>query len=126
MRRLPTDAALFKKVYRHAFVAGKEPNQRSLGLENAMVYWDMLFAPPGQPWVSRASGQDFLAEWKAFLNAKWHRSVNKDMWNQVLEFKIKSEADETLGFWTEDGAWPAVIDEFVQWHRAQNEMDVDA
>ncbi|KAF7549635.1 hypothetical protein G7046_g8279 [Stylonectria norvegica] len=125
---LSTDQALFKKVYRHAFVAGREGDQKSLSLENAMVYWGMLFSPPGLIW--KTTHHDFLELWKGFLNEKWTRSVNKDMWNMILEFAFKSIADETLSFWNEDGAWPSVIDDFVEWCQQKGvgkaeSMDVD-
>ena len=35
------------------------------------------------------------------------------MWNQTFEFFLKTLQDETLSFWSEDGAWPSVIDDFV-------------
>lgn len=37
------------------------------------------------------------------------------MWEQLFNFAEKSLQDETLGFWSEDAAWPGVIDEFVEW-----------
>ncbi|KAG5929525.1 hypothetical protein E4U42_005552 [Claviceps africana] len=109
--------ALFKKVYRYAFIAGREADQKALVLENAIVYWGMLFSPPGMVWKSQ--NHDWLELWKTFLDEKWTRSVNKDMWNMTLEFAIKSMADETLSFWNEDGAWPSVIDDFVHWCHAK-------
>ena len=39
------------------------------------------------------------------------------MWNQTLEFFAKSKDDETMSFWSEEGAWPSVIDDFVIWVR---------
>lgn len=119
---------MFKKVYRYAFVAGREPDQKALGLENALVYWDILFASPGMEW--KTANHDWLDLWKSFLNAKWTRSVNKDMWNMTLEFAVKSLSDESLSFWNEDGAWPSVIDDFVEWCREKgigkaDGMDVD-
>lgn len=48
------------------------------------------------------------------------------MWNQTLEFAFKSIDDESLDFWSEDGAWPGVIDEFVAWYKRKSEMEVDA
>ncbi|KAF4462371.1 Defective in cullin neddylation 1 [Fusarium albosuccineum] len=125
---LSSDQALFKKVYRHAFVAGRETDQKALSLENALVYWDILFAPPGMAWKTR--NHNWLDLWKGFLNAKWTRSVNKDMWNMTLEFALKSLSDETLSFWNEDGAWPSVIDDFVEFCHEKgigktDGMDVD-
>ncbi|CAK7268052.1 Scaffold-type E3 ligase [Sporothrix epigloea] len=111
--QLRSDPAYFKKVYRYTFGAGKEPDQRSMSLENAIAFWRVLFAPPGPAW--KTASHDWTDLWIAFLEEKWTRSVNRDMWNQTLEFAIKSREDETLGFWNKDGAWPSVIDEFVAW-----------
>ena len=76
-----------------------------------MVYWQLLFSPPGRPWISGST--NFGELWFAYLNEKWNKSVNKDMWNQTFEFYLKTLEDETLSFWSEDSAWPGVIDEFV-------------
>jgi DCN1-like protein 1/2 len=127
--KLSDDMNLFKKVYRYAFIVGRERDQKALSLENALVYWGMLFAEPGWEWVS--ANHNWLDHWKRFLSEKWTRSVNKDMWNMILEFAVKSKEDESLSFWTEDGAWPSVIDDFVEWCKqngigATQSMDVDA
>ncbi|RGP79241.1 defective in cullin neddylation 1 [Fusarium longipes] len=128
IKSLSSDQALFKKVYKHAFVAGRETDQKALSLENAFVYWEILFTPPGMEW--KTPNHDWLQLWKEFLKAKWTRSVNKDMWNMTLEFALKSLSDESLSFWNEDGAWPSVIDDFVEWCREKgigkaDGMDVD-
>ncbi|KAM3544415.1 hypothetical protein ARSEF1564_002663 [Beauveria bassiana] len=128
VKTLPTDAALFKRVYKHTFVAGREKDQKSLSLENALVYWDMLFAPPGMQWKSEH--RDWLPLWKEYLNEKWHHSVNRDMWNMTLEFAFKSMEDDSLSFWDENGAWPGAIDDFVAWCKANGmskseQMEVD-
>ncbi|EGX89795.1 defective in cullin neddylation protein 1 [Cordyceps militaris CM01] len=128
IKALPKDAALFKRVYKYAFVVGRENDQKSLSLDTALIYWDMLFAPPGMPWKN--AHRDWLALWKKFLAEKWTRSVNRDMWNMVLEFAFKSIEDDSVSFWNEDGAWPSVIDEFVEWCRANGvgkpeKMEVD-
>ncbi|KAI0017552.1 Cullin binding-domain-containing protein [Xylariomycetidae sp. FL0641] len=122
---LQGDRDLFKKVYRYTFVVGKEGDQRALSLEYALTYWEMLFKKPGQPWIAADTGKDWFAEYKAFLEKNWTRSVNRDMWNQTLEFAFKSMEDSTLGFWSEDGAWPGVIDEFVAWYRNMSKTAMD-
>ncbi|KAM0280224.1 hypothetical protein ACHAQH_004182 [Verticillium albo-atrum] len=129
VKKLSTDQALFKKVYRHTFLAAKEEDQKAISLEYAQIYWETLFAPPGWQWASQ--NHNWLELWNSFLAAKWTRSVNKDMWNMTLEFAYKSLEDETLSFWNEDGAWPSVIDEFVAWCREEKgikpeTMDTDA
>lgn len=116
-------------MYKYAFITGKERDQKSLSLENALVFWGMLFSAPGIEWKTKH--HDFLDLWKTFLGEKWTRSVNKDMWNMTLEFAFKSMTDESLSFWNEDGAWPSVIDEFVAWCRGKGigqsaSMEIDA
>ena len=103
--------ALFKRVYRHTFVFAKEKDQKALPKDTAVVYWDLLFKSPGRPWVT--SSTNWIEMWIEFLGTRWNKSVNKDMWNQTFEFFLKTMEDDTLGFWSEDGAWPGVIDDFV-------------
>lgn len=107
------DKATFKRYYRSAFVSSKEKGQKALALSNAIVYWQLLFSgtAPGQPW--KTPSQDWLALWVEYLEKKWTKSVNKDMWNQTFEFHLKTLEDESLSFWSEDSAWPGVIDDFV-------------
>jgi DCN1-like protein 1/2 len=105
------DVDLFKRVYKHTFICSKEKGQKALPLENAKIYWTMLFSQPGIKWET--ANRNWLAIWLEFLDAKWTKSVNKDMWNQTFEFFQKSMQDESLSFWSEDGAWPSVIDDFV-------------
>ncbi|KAL3423367.1 hypothetical protein PVAG01_05114 [Phlyctema vagabunda] len=109
--RLTQDLALFKRVYRHTFVCARENGAKALKVDDALVYWGMLFSSSGRPWAT--NNTDWFGLWTEFLQTKWTKSVNKDMWNQTLEFANKSMQDETLSFWTEDGAWPSVVDEFV-------------
>lgn len=113
VQQLSADPAYFKRVFRYAFVAGKEGDQKALALDNAIEFWKVLFTAPGRPWKTR--NHDWLALWTEFLSEKWTRSVNRDMWNMTLEFATKSMVDETLGFYDPDGAWPSVIDDFVTW-----------
>lgn len=111
IKKMSKDVALFRRIYRHAFLASKESSQKSLPLENAIVYWNLLFSSPGRLWVSESV--DWLRLWIEFLQKNWNKTVNKDMWNQLFEFYLKSLEDEKLTFWSEDGAWPGVIDDFV-------------
>ncbi|KAI6353086.1 Scaffold-type E3 ligase [Pyricularia grisea] len=139
IRNLPHDHELFKRVYRHAFIAGREtPEQRALPLENALVYWQCFFGsemPHSKPWVAKSSQSggttDFLDLWTEYLKNNWSRTVSKDMWNQTLDFAVKSTADSTLSFWTPEGSWPSVIDGFVEWLRSKgigvaSGMEVDS
>jgi len=110
---LSTDEELFKRVYRNTFMCAKEKGQKALSLETAMVYWDLLFAPPGKVWQTGST--DWLKLWTDFLKQNWSKTVNRDMWNQTYVFHLRTMEDPSLGFWNEDGAWPSVVDEFVAW-----------
>ena len=126
---LASQPTLFKRVYKHTFIIGKEKDQKAMPLDTAITYWSVLFSPPGLVW--KTANHDWLDLWKQFLTEKWTRSVNRDMWNMALEFALKSLQDESLGFWNEDGAWPSVIDSFVEWCHEKGigkgtTMDVDA
>lgn len=55
--------------------------------------------------------------WIEYLEHKWKKNVNKDMWDQTGVFMFKSLEDEDMGWWSEDGAWPGVLDEFVAFVR---------
>lgn len=84
---------------------------RALPLEHALIYWELVFSPPGPKWITATT--DWTSLWIQFLQVTWTKSVNKDMWNQTFEFFHKTLDDEKMSFWSEDGAWPGVIDEFV-------------
>lgn len=124
---LATDMAVFKRVYRHTFLSNKERGQRALGLEMAIASWETLFSPPGMIWATETT--NWQALWLQFLNEKWTKSVNKDMWNETFRFFQHSMADDTLSFWNEDGAWPSVIDDFVAYVKekraAGDKMETD-
>ncbi len=113
IKQLSTDMVLFKKVYKHVFVCAKEKGQKALPLDNAIVYWTLLFSFPGMEWATATT--NWIKLWVEFLNTKWTKSVNKDMWNQTAHFFEKTMEDDTLSFWSEDGAWPGVIDQFVEY-----------
>ncbi|EOD44334.1 putative defective in cullin neddylation protein 1 protein [Neofusicoccum parvum UCRNP2] len=109
--------AVMKRVYKHTFVVAKPPGQKAIPLEQAIEYWRLLYSSTGLNWET--STTPWLEWWIEFLESKWKRTVNKDMWDQLFNFAEKSLGDETLSFWSEDGAWPGVIDEFVDWVRTE-------
>ncbi|KAF3770420.1 DUF298-domain-containing protein [Cryphonectria parasitica EP155] len=125
--RLSSDRLYFRKVYRHAFIAGKEASQKSLALDYAKIYWGILFSPPGRPWKS--ASRDWSALWAEFIEDKFTHSVSKDMWNMTLEFANKTMEDEALLFYNPEDSWPGVIDDFVAWYRKkypqEDKMDED-
>jgi DCN1-like protein 1/2 len=80
-----------------------------------MELWRVLFGSPSSPVQWNTTTTPFLDWWAEFLESKWKKSVNKDMWDQTLKFVEESIKDESLSWWSEEAAWPGVIDEFVEW-----------
>ncbi|KAK7519342.1 Cullin binding-domain-containing protein [Phyllosticta citriasiana] len=109
----PSSRSVLKRVYKHTFVIARPPGQKAIPLEQAIEYWRLLFSANGLHWKTATT--PWLEWWVEFLESKWRRTVNKDMWEQLFNFAEKSVQDESLGFWSEDAAWPGVIDEFVEW-----------
>lgn len=132
-RKMPNP--LYRRVYKYTFTLAlpQGANVRAIPLEEAAEYWLVLFGPSGYHWrgcgslpskpskstskktEAGNSGTPWLDWWLAFLQEKWRKAVNRDLWEQTLAFAEKSLEDETLGFWSEDAAWPGVVDEFVEW-----------
>ena len=47
------------------------------------------------------------------------------MWDQTGVFAMKSLDDESMSWWSEDGAWPGVLDEFVVYVREKRGGSAD-
>jgi DCN1-like protein 1/2 len=113
-QKLHLDAGLFRRTYRYTFILARaSPAQKSLPLDVATEYWRLLFSPDHGGFMWSTPTQPWFEWWMEFLTTKWNRGVNRDMWDQLFVFVTKTIEDEELSFWSEDGAWPGAIDEFV-------------
>ncbi|KAK4237738.1 Cullin binding-domain-containing protein [Achaetomium macrosporum] len=130
MAQVNSDPAYFKRLYDLAFQVSREPPQKAVNMGVAVACWEALYEPATHPW--RSATVDWLGAWTAYLKDKfsvskagpegnveveWKRTVSKDLWSQTRLFAAKTMEDETLSFWSEDQAWPGLIDEFVVWCR---------
>ncbi|KAI1286719.1 DCN1-like protein 4 [Halotydeus destructor] len=99
------DQGTFKNVYRFAFDFSKDKDQRSMDIETARAMLALLL---GKQWPMQRYFDQFLE------NSKY-KVINKDQWCNVLEFSRSVNSD--LSNYDEDGAWPVMLDEFVDWYR---------
>ncbi|XP_023117672.1 DCN1-like protein 5 isoform X1 [Amphiprion ocellaris] len=100
------DAAAFKNIYRYAFDFSRDKNQRVLDMDTAKSMLDLLL---GRTWP-------LFPVFHRFLEQSKYKGLNKDQWYNVLEFSRTINPD--LSNYDEDGAWPVLLDEFVEWRKS--------
>jgi len=98
----------FRDLYAFAFTYAKSVAQKSLNIDMAVAYWKLLFQDmPDEPRVD---------EWVAFLQQRKVKGVPRDTWNLFLDFLHAT--DTSLANYDCEGAWPLLIDEFVEFLRS--------
>jgi len=102
------DPKIFKEVYKFTFNFAKDQGKRSLNFDNAKALWEILLV----------NKFPFLKSWLEYLDTlKEKNDISKDTWNMLLEFHLLTNGD--ISKYEDDGAWPVIIDEFVNWYKAQ-------
>ncbi|XP_010544339.1 PREDICTED: DCN1-like protein 2 isoform X1 [Tarenaya hassleriana] len=104
MRSELKDEQKFREIYNFAFGWAKEKGQKSMALDTAIGMWQLLFAEKQWP---------LIEYWCEFLQARHNKAISKDTWSQLLEFARMVESG--LSDYDEEGAWPYLIDEFVEY-----------
>uniref|UniRef100_A0A673FUQ4 DCN1-like protein n=1 Tax=Sinocyclocheilus rhinocerous TaxID=307959 RepID=A0A673FUQ4_9TELE len=107
MRSQLNDPVIFKSIYRYAFDFARDKDQRSLDMDTAKSMLALLL---GRTWP-------LFPVFNQFLEQSKYKVMNKDQWYNVLEFSRTVNTD--LSNYDEDGAWPVMLDEFVEWHKAR-------
>lgn len=114
-KSLPSDTEAYTQVYQYTFQLAKSGNQKTLPLDDACTYWDVVFNSPLSAVKWRSANTPWVDWWFEFLRAEYKRAINKDVWVQTLKFAQETLKDENLSFWNEEASWPSVIDDFVEW-----------
>ncbi|KAH6912125.1 Cullin binding-domain-containing protein [Coprinopsis sp. MPI-PUGE-AT-0042] len=129
--QLSSDPGYFRKVYNHTFDFARNEGQRSLGLDTAQAFWNLLL-PHGleggalshsdedQDVRMSETGDDgfkreYVDWWFEFLNEKGGKGVSKDTWQMLFDF-IRT-IDSQFKNYDEEAAWPSAFDEFVEYAR---------
>lgn len=103
LKSLLRDQTHLKSIYRYAYDFARDKDQRSMDIETAKAMLQLLL---GKNWPLYGSFHQFLEQSK-------YKVINKDQWCNVLEFSRVIYSN--LSNYDEDGAWPVLLDEFVDW-----------
>ncbi|KAI8343040.1 Cullin binding-domain-containing protein [Chlamydoabsidia padenii] len=102
------DADYFRKVYNYAFLFGRQTGQKNLALDAAVELWKLLLTGK----FSR------LDQWITFLEEKHRKAISRDTWKLFLDFATQPNFD--VDTHDAEGAWPILIDEFVEYLKGVN------
>eukprot|EP00775_Hariotina_reticulata_P012415 gene12415-12550_t len=110
------DPGRFQEVYNFSFSWAREKGQKCLQLETAVAMWQLLYADERR-W-------QYIDDWCEFLQKQHNRAISKDTWVQLYDFARQIQPD--FSNFDEAGAWPYLMDEFVDFMKAKNGMVVDS
>ncbi|KAJ3332900.1 DCN1-like protein 2 [Blyttiomyces sp. JEL0837] len=107
MRAALDDPVKFKEIYQFTFNFAKQESQKSLALDSAVAFWQLLFTGRFKR----------INSWIQFVTEHHGKAISKDTWNLFLDFTRSCKDD--FSEHDDDEAWPVLIDEFVIYAREQ-------
>ncbi|KAK2706735.1 hypothetical protein QYM36_014689 [Artemia franciscana] len=103
LKALLSEPNHFKAIYLYSYDFARDKDQRSMDVDTAKIMLQLLLAPR---W-------NLFPSFQQFLDQSRYKVINKDQWSNILEFSRSVLPD--LSNYDMDGAWPVMLDEFVDW-----------
>nr|XP_043618475.1 defective in cullin neddylation protein AAR3-like isoform X2 [Erigeron canadensis] len=95
------DSREFSRFYNFVFFMCRENGQKSIAVSRAILAWKLVL-----------SGRfRLLNQWCSFVENNQRHNISEDTWSQVLTFSCRVQ--ENLEGYDPKGAWPVLIDDFV-------------
>lgn len=120
LKRLKTDlnwelmvSARFALFYGFVFFICRERGQKSLAVSTAVEAWHL----------SMEGRFSLLEQWCSFVQRHQRHAVSEDTWRQLLEFS--QSVNDDLTNYDPEGAWPVLVDDFVDsmYRKSVGDMD---
>lgn len=111
MRTELQDRIVCKSIYSFTFNFALEENQKALPPSLCCEFWKLLL--PAH--FAR------LPEWITYVENNVKNNITKDTWLMVYDLATQCEAD--LSDYDVDGAWPVLLDDFIE-HIRQQELQM--
>ncbi|XP_047311259.1 defective in cullin neddylation protein AAR3-like [Impatiens glandulifera] len=99
---LTVDFSHFKLLYSFVFFICRENGQKNITVSRAVTCWRLVLAGRFR----------LLNQWCEFVEKNQRHNISEDTWNQVLAFSHC--VHENLQGYDPEGAWPVLIDDFVE------------
>jgi DCN1-like protein 1/2 len=104
LRSQMNDINSFRPFYQFIFNFARDPGSRNLSVETGVGLWKLLLE----------ERYSLLSNWLAFLEHREKKhDISRDVWNMLLDF-LETNKDGLFAYDSE-GAWPVMIDEFVDY-----------
>jgi DCN1-like protein 1/2 len=103
------DRSTCKEVYGFTFQFALDQGQRCLPLETSVEFWKLLLREHFA----------LLDEWLLFVEEKVKNAISRDTWMMLYDLATQLKPD--LSDYDMNGAWPVVLDEFVEFVRSKKQ-----
>ncbi|KAJ4475783.1 DUF298-domain-containing protein [Lentinula aciculospora] len=99
----------YQRLYMFCFNLAKPEQSKNIDMETSAALWSVILSPK-YPVMQEVL--EFISE-----NESVYKATNKDLWTMMLEFCETVKPD--LQDYESDGAWPTLLDDFVEWKKAK-------